>query len=113
MDTFIVTTILQPCMESLDDDIRLDIETQIDYIYKEPKKWESIIRGFLMGQGIEPNLETILSMIAGMCWGMAYELIQEKFDRSWTPEEAKAIRSLLARRSHELRHRFLSIRLEE
>lgn len=100
-------------MESLDDDIRLDIETQIDYIYDEPDEWESLLRGFLKEQGIEPNLETILSMIAGMCLGMAYEQIKEKYDRSWTPEEANAISSLLARRSHELRHRFLSTRLEE
>jgi len=100
-------------MESLDKDIRHDIEVQIDYIYEEPEKWEPMFRRFLIGQGIEPNLETILSMIAGMCVGMAYEQINKKFDRSWTPEEHSAINSLLARRSFELRHRFLSTRLEE
>jgi len=100
-------------MESLDKDIRNDIEKQIDYIYKEPKIWESMFRRFLREQGIEPNLETILSTIVGMCVGMAYEQINKKFDRSWTPEEATAINSLLARRAFELRHRFLSTRLEE
>ena len=100
-------------MESLDKEIRLDIEKQIDSIYEEPEEWEPMCRSFLTGQGIEPNLETVLSIIAGMCVDMAYEQINKKFDRSWTPEEAYALNSLLARRSFELRHRFLSTRLEE
>lgn len=100
-------------METLDNEIRLDIEKQIDYIYGKPEEWESIVHRFLIKQEIKPNLETTLSMIAGMCIGMAYEQITKKFDRPWTTEEASAINSLLARRSIELRHRFLSLRLKE
>lgn len=100
-------------MESLNGDIRLDIEKQIDYIYQEPEEWESMINGFLIEQGIEPNLETTLSVIVGMCFGTAFEQINKKFNRSWTKGEARAINTLLARRAFELRHRFLSTRLEE
>ena len=67
-------------MESLDKEIRLDIEKQIDYIYEEPEVWEPMFHRFLIKQGIEPNLETVLSIIAGMCIGMAYEQIKSLID---------------------------------
>jgi len=100
-------------MESLEDSVRLELEKQFDEFHKEPEGWEKLIKTFLIDQGIDPNLETTLSMIVGLCLGMAYKMIENKHNRTWTPKEADSISTLLARRSQELRHLFLSTRLNE
>ena len=98
-------------MKSLDKDIRMSIEEQIDEFFKEPEEWEDDIRGFLTEQGIEPSLETILSLVVGLTMGQAFQQIKHKFNRGWTKKEARAINALMQRRALELRHLFLSTRI--
>ncbi|KPV65361.1 MAG: hypothetical protein AOA65_0223 [Candidatus Bathyarchaeota archaeon BA1] len=98
-------------MGFLDKDVRLSIEEQIDNIYNNATKWEELIRAWLSEQGIEPNLETVLSTVVRLTLGQAYQRIEDKFGRAWTKKEAEAISALLKRRAFELRHRFLSTRI--
>ena len=98
-------------MKSLDKDVRMSVEEQIDEVFKNPEEWENVIREFLTEQGIEPNLETILSLLVGLTMGQAFQEIKHKFNRDWTKKEARAINALMKRRALELRHLFLSTRI--
>ena len=93
-------------MASLHKEIRLFIEKQFDYFYDEPEEWMKIATSVLADQGIQPNLETILSYLVGMTLGGTFEFIRTKFKRDWTDEEAKAVSSLMARRAFEIRQHF-------
>ena len=99
-------------MKSLDKDVRVLIEGQIDNFFEDPEEWEASIRRFLTEQGIESSLETVLALAIGLTLGQACHEIKVKFDRSWTEEEARAISNTLKRRSFELRHLFLSTRIQ-
>jgi len=100
-------------MEPLDDDVRLEIEGQIDEIFDDPQWWEANLKDWLRSFGIQPDLDDVMSAIMGFTLGQAHTLIHEKFDRGWTPEEAKAIMKVLVRRAFELRRLFLEQRIEE
>lgn len=53
----------------LDDSVRTMIEKMIDSWMKDPKVTEETYRFILKEQGIKPNLETVLSFIAGIILG--------------------------------------------
>lgn len=95
-------------MESLDKDIRLFIEKQFDRFYDNPEEWQRVASDVLAEQGIQPNLDTILSYLVGMTMGEAYQKIKSKSNRAWTKKEARAIAGLLARRAFEIRQHFLA-----
>ena len=98
-------------LESLDKDIRLFIEKQFDHFYKEPEEWKDVATMVLAEQGIQPNLDTVLSYLVGMTMGEAFQKFKAKFKRTWTNEEARAIANLLARRAFEIRQHFLATQL--
>jgi len=94
-------------MVSIHKEIRLYIEKQFDDFYNKPEEWMKAATNVLADQGIQPNLETILSYLVGMTCGETFEFIKAKFKRSWTNEEAIAISSLMARRAFEIRQQFV------
>lgn len=98
-------------MKPLSEDVRLFIEEQFDHFYNEPDEWLEAASRVLSEQGIEPNLENILSYLVGMTLGEVSEYIKNKFNRAWTNEEARAISELMARRALEIRQQFLSTKL--
>ena len=99
-------------MKDLDEDARIMVEKNIDIVIKEPKKYEEAFRSILKVQGIEPNLETILSFIIGLLAGMADGIYVFKYERTTNADEKKELMELLNRRAFEMRQAFVSIRIE-
>lgn len=98
-------------MTTLHKEIRMFIENQFDEFYNEPEAWLRAASEVLADQGIESNLETILSYLVGMTLGETSEFIKNKFKRPWSTREAKAISLLMARRAFEIRQHFLATQL--
>lgn len=96
----------------LEDDIRVAVEKEIDKFLKEPKEYENAFRNILTAQGIEPNLETVLSYLTGVLYGFADGLYLEKYRRPMTLEEGEELMSLLRRRAFEIRESIIGTRIE-
>lgn len=100
-------------MEGLDNNVRSLVEKEIDTILKEPKKMEENVRLALRLQGIEPNLETVLSSITGMIIGRVLQVYGSIYKRDMTRYEMMQLVQLLKRRAFELRQAFISTRIEK
>ena len=94
-------------MKDLDDAVRMIVEKNIDEILKEPKKYEVAYRSLLRQQGIEPNLEAILSFMTGMMAGLADGLYFGKYDRMTDVDEKRELIKLFGRRAFEIRQAFV------
>lgn len=101
-------------MSELTGDIRLFIETQIDILFKDPNSLTNTNRA-LTTMGIQPNLETTLSLITGIMLGSAlgmWLVKRSKEGKSAKPSEQELktftneVGELLARRAMELRLHF-------
>ena len=99
-------------MENLDGEARIIVESNIDIIIKEAKKSEEFHRLILMEQGIEPNLETILSYITGFLSGIVAGFYLHKYKRNMNSNEEKELLKLMKRRAWELREVFINARME-
>jgi len=97
----------------LDNNVRSLVEEEIDNILKSPKETEEDARFVLTLQGIEPNLETVLSSITGMILGRVMQVYRLIYKRKMTPDELIELVELLKRRAFELRQAFISTRIEK
>lgn len=100
-------------MKDSETDSRSLIERTIDRILKDPKEMEKNIRWALGAQGIEPNLETVLSFITGTVWGGVCVFLHFRYNRTMNSDEQEELIELLQRRAFELRQAFVSTRIEE
>ncbi|MFH0748674.1 MAG: hypothetical protein V1915_01975 [Candidatus Bathyarchaeota archaeon] len=101
-------------MVGLDEDVRTVVEKNVDSIIKDPEKSEKRFSLFLTIQGIEHNLETILSFINGLLFGMANDMNVVKNHRSIeSEEEVLELMNLLKRRAWEMRQVFIKTRIEQ
>lgn len=99
-------------MKDLDPDERSLLEEAIDKILKNPEKTEEDVRWVLRTQGIEPNLETVLSFITGVIYGGLSIFHQFKYKRDLNPDEQAESIQLLKRRAFEMRQVFIGTRIE-
>ena len=97
----------------LDEGARLIVEKNIDAVIQTPKKAEATFRTSLILQGIQPNLETILSMITGFLEGLVNSYYVHRHNRPMTDDEQNDFNTLLSRRAFEMRQAILSTRIEE
>ena len=100
-------------MKGLDRDARSLVEMEIDGALKDSVNYEKNIRTVLRVQGIEPNLETVLSFITGLIWGRLIGFYSSKYHRHLNRGEMREVSQLLKRRAFELRQVFISTRIEE
>jgi len=96
---------------SLDNEIRLSLEKTIDHFIKTPVESEKNASLILETQGIEPNLEAILSSIAGTAWGFTQAFYIVKYSRNMNEDELIDFYQLMKRRARELREAFIEPRI--
>jgi len=95
----------------LDLDARIGLESTIDKILKDAENWELTFKEVLRTQGIEANLETVLSLIIGALLGQTAQYYIDKYDRRLTKDETKDFEDILKRRAWELRQTFIELRM--
>jgi hypothetical protein len=96
----------------LDRDLRIMLEEAFDRFHQDPKKWEEVISICLRIQGIEPNLDDILSNISGYFEGFAVAFYRMQYNRKMTEKEMKEFYNFMKRRAWELRQAFIGTRIE-
>ena len=74
-------------MTVLDDDARIAVERAIDELIEEPKETEDEVHLILIAQGIEPNLEAVLSYLTGMLFGLISGFYFSKYHRDLNQDE--------------------------
>lgn len=95
----------------LDLDARVGLESTIDKILKDAENWELTFKEVLRTQGIEANLETVLSLIIGALLGQTAQYYIDKYDRRLNKDETKDFEDILKRRAWELRQTFIELRV--
>ena len=95
----------------LDLDARVGLESTIDKILKDAENWELTFKEVLRTQGIEANLETVLSLIIGALLGQTAQYYIDKYDRRLNKDETKDFEDILKRRAWELRQTFIELRM--
>jgi len=100
-------------MKDLNKEARSMIETEVDFYLKNPKTVEERARMVLRAQGIEPNLETVLSFIVGWLMAQVSMFYHVRHKRDISRDEFTELVQLLKRRAFELRQAFISTRIEE
>ena len=96
----------------MDDGIRTIVEKNADSAIKKPKVAERAYANILRSQGIEPNLETVLSFLMGHLTGIVDGMYVHKHKRLPTSDENDELNQLLKRRAWEIRQAFMSTRIE-
>ena len=99
-------------MAGLDKDARTYLEAQFDEMLKDPKSYEESFSIILEGQGIEPNLESMLSLVAGYILGGLVNFYHLKYRRMLNDDEKSDLLQIMKRRAWELRQAFIGIRIE-
>ena len=100
-------------MPRLDKEARMVVEQNVDSIIKYPKRTEEAFRKSLISQGIQPNLETVLSMITGFIEGLVESNYIVRHGRHLEDDERNDLNELLNRRAFEIRQALISTRIEE
>jgi len=90
---------------------RLSIEKNFDAIIKDPRLSEEKFSAILRIQGIEPNLEALLSFISGMLFGTTDAMYVIMKNRHMNYEEVIEFNKLLKRRAWEMRQAFIGTRI--
>lgn len=90
-------------MSSSEDEIRLWVERQFDEFYNDLDSWVKSTNEYFTDAVIDPNLETMLSFMVGLTYGVVVEGFNERHNRSLSPEENEKVRELIKRRIFELR----------
>jgi len=99
-------------MKSLDDQTRIIVEKNIDYVIKNPEIAKKAHRLILREQEIEPNLERILSLMLGYVLGLVDAFYLNKHKRQPNQDEQKELAEIFRRRCFELRQASISTRIE-
>lgn len=97
-------------MSTLDDEIRMYLERYIDLIVKSPSEYETMYRRFLGAMGVESNLDTIVSVIAGTCITAMSHHSERKFG-SVRQQDLDGTLDLLRRRAREIKETFIATRI--
>jgi len=100
-------------MAGLDDRARIALESCIDDTFKDLEGYEESVSLILREQGIEPDLESILSFIAGFLNGLAHAYYLREYDRPMNDIELDDLSKIMKRRAWELRQAFMSTRVEK
>ena len=100
-------------MSGLDRDARIILEDEIDRVLKEPQTIERGYSMFLQAVGIDSELDSILSFIAGVIYGRTADLYMLKYKRWPSQQELNEFIPLLKRRVSELRESFFKTRIEK
>jgi len=97
---------------SLDKELRSALEETIDNFLNDAERSERHVSDILREQGIEPNLETVLSYIAGiiMGWAMASYAVTRR--KAMNTDEGNAVLTFMKRRAYELREAFIKARIK-
>ncbi len=95
----------------LDQDARMGLESTIDKILKDSENWELTFKEVLRTQGIEANLETVLSLIIGALLGQTAQYYIDKYNRRLNRDETQDFEDILKRRAWELRQTFIELRM--
>lgn len=95
----------------LDLDARVGLETTIDKILNDAENWELTFKEVLRTQGIEANLETVLSLIIGALLGQTAQYYIDKYNRRLNRDETQDFEDILKRRAWELRQTFIELRV--
>lgn len=97
----------------LTDDARILFEKNMDNFIDDAEHSENAISTHLKYQGIETNLETILSHINGFMSGLIWYYYEVHYNRALNPDEVTDLSNLLKRRASELKNAFMSLRIME
>jgi len=97
----------------LDKEARNWLEREVDSVISDTYSFEAMAKDILSRQGIEPNLETILSFLTGTLTGMVSAHYVAKYKRMPNDAEFLELYSLLKRRAFEMRMAFMNTRVEE
>ena len=95
----------------MDPEIRVKLEEFLDIILSDRDKFKKSFSIVLEDQGIEANLETILSFIAGDTFGVTTGMYHIKHERSMNVDEMSDYLQILKRRAWELRQAFIGTRI--
>lgn len=98
-------------MLELDNEARVAVEKNVDAIIMDAQLMEEAFIHTLSMQGIEPNLETLLSFICGGLYGLINGIYHVKHGRSLSSDEAKEVDQLIKRRAWEVRQAFMGTRM--
>jgi hypothetical protein len=98
-------------MMEFDSEARVAVEQNVDAIIMDALIMEEAFSYTLSMQGIEPNLETLLSFICGGLYGLINGIYHVKHGRSLNSDEAKEVDKLIKRRAWEVRQAFMGTRM--
>jgi len=98
-------------MGDLDNDARIAVEKSTDKMIKDAKNIDENYKSILIAQGIEPNLETLLSFINGFIFGIVSGIYLFKHKRALNSEETIELINLLKKRTFKLRQAIIYPRI--
>ncbi len=106
----------QPWREEIKDkgltiEARTVFEKNMDYFINNAEDIELVLSDSLQAQGIEPNVETVLSHISGFVNGTIWYFYLVNYDRALNSDETIDLLNLVKRRSAELKSAFISSRI--
>lgn len=100
-------------MVVLDNRLRAILENNIDTVMNDPKKFIKTYTIILEASGIDPKLESILSVIVGYLYGLAELWYTNIHQRHINDDEFVEVVKLMKRRAWEMRQAFISTHLEK
>jgi hypothetical protein len=100
-------------MAELNETVRTMVEKEVDDVIADPEKIEKSYSTALKAQGIEPNLDVILSFIIGYLFGRVTDYYWIEYRRRLSSEEFAELIKLFKRRAFEMRMAFMSTRVEK
>ena len=100
-------------MSKLDNQARNILESNIDDVLKSPSVFEDTSKIMLQVLGIEPNLETTLSIVSGFLNGLIFGYYQIKEHRGMNEQEMLDFLTIMKRRVWEMRQAFIEARIDK
>ena len=105
--------LLEKSDRRIDDEVRIIVDSNVDYILKNIEETLERCKYALISQGIEPTLETSLSFLTGTFLGMIEYHYVKKFDRFLETNEFFEFFELLNKRATEIRIAFLKAQFQK
>ena len=96
---------------TLDQNVRNSIENTIDGFLANPDEVFTVFSAMLAFQGIEPNVDTVLSAISGYLYGRVCAEYRRRFNRTLEQNEKSDFNKLMKRRLWELRQAYINLEL--
>jgi len=84
-------------------DVRVVLEENINSIIREPRAKFDFFVEMSRGIGIQPNLESLLSLISGFLWGLVHTYYATRVGREMDMDETDDFLELLKRWAPEMR----------